>query len=233
MNNQQYFNQWVLYCGGGELLGIASASAIAVGHNYFMAEPQSLTEYGVNLAVMLVAGAVEGSILGYLQWKVLVKHFRKLTAWSWIRNTVAVSMLGWGIGMLVSFFAANGQGSEQEPTLIVFLLAAGAMGLSLGLLFGLFQYWVLRKHSKEAFSWIWTNALGWMLGMIFIFLAASLPTEITPIPMIIGIGAAGGILAGLSVGVITGLALLNMHPIVEENIPPTPKESIKDPQESI
>lgn len=46
-------------------------------------------------------------------------------------------------------------------------------------------------------------------------------------------GAAGGILAGLSVGLVTGLVLMNMHPIVEEKIIPPPKESPKDPQESI
>ena len=48
--------------------------------------------------------------------------------------------------------------------------------------------------------------------MFWIFLAASIPDASTPLMLVVGMGAAGGILAGLSVGAITGLFLLHIDP---------------------
>jgi hypothetical protein len=48
---------------------------------------------------------------------------------------------------------------------------------------------------------------GWGLGITWIYLAATLPDETTPIAVTVLLGAMAGVLAGLSVGAITGLYL--------------------------
>jgi len=47
-------------------------------------------------------------------------------------------------------------------------------------------------------------------GMVIIFLGASLPTPETRLAVVILIGAVSGLLAGLSVGAITGLFLIRL-----------------------
>jgi hypothetical protein len=58
--------------------------------------------------------------------------------------------------------------------------------------------------------WIPANALGWAVGMVFIFLGASWPDASTGWPLILLAGGLSGIAGGLSVGVVTGFFLLRI-----------------------
>ena len=126
-------------------------------------------------------------------------------------------MLGWFLGMLPSLFFMpenSAQSSSSETAAfdnpVIFALLSIAMGLVLGALFGLFQWFSLRKYAQHAWHWILANALGWGAGLGWIYLFASLPNAQSSILVIALVGLMGGALAGTSVGLITGLFLIKM-----------------------
>jgi hypothetical protein len=86
------------------------------------------------------------------------------------------------------------------------------MGLLFGAAFGVAQGPLLRGLDERAVvRWSVANALGWAVGLVWLFVAASIPDDGWPTGLIIVLAAAAGALAGLSVGAITGAALVRMH----------------------
>jgi len=81
------------------------------------------------------------------------------------------------------------------------------LGLLLGSIFGLFQWFSLRKYAIRSYTWITANAIGWAIGLGWIFLFASIPSENSSLAFNILMGIIAGILAGLSVGAVTGYFL--------------------------
>ncbi len=158
---------------------------------------------------------MEGYLLGTFQWHVLKDKFAALPKREWVFYTVLVSVLGWFLGMLPSlFFISN---NDVTPTSsidfedpIVFAVLSIGSGLVLGSVFGLAQWFSLRQYAEAAYKWIIANALGWGLGLGWIYLFASLPTEQTSLTFNIMMGVIGGLLAGLSVGSVTGIFLVRM-----------------------
>ncbi|HMQ49726.1 MAG TPA: hypothetical protein PKA00_19925 [Saprospiraceae bacterium] len=205
---------WTFNCATGELLGIGTAGAIAYGINTAIGEPVHIMTKLIVLFAMMMAGAIEGSLLGFFQWRVLKKIWPTMPSGTWIGYTIAIAVLGWFLGMLPSLFfipsqveASANAGVELDQPVLFAVLSIGS-GLLLGALFGLFQWIPLRKYSPKAAYWILANALGWGLGLGWIYLVASLPQEGSPLSVLISLGIAGGLLAGLSVGAITGWFLI-------------------------
>ena len=204
-------------CSIGELLGIAIAGGIAFLVNKSLGEPQDLISKLLVLGSMMVAGFLEGSILGFFQWNVLKDKFTKLPRKEWLFYTILIAVLGWILGVLPSLFFALQEESDAtiEPSVFenpwIFASLSVGSGLVLGALFGLFQWFSLRKYAKKASRWIIANALGWGLGLGWIYLVASLPQADSPIYLYISVGMLGGILAGLSVGAVTGLFQITMN----------------------
>ncbi|AQG78908.1 hypothetical protein [Spirosoma montaniterrae] len=213
----RFWQRWAVHCALGEVLGIGTAGAIAYAVNQAIGEPEQLGDKFTVLGCMLLAGAIEGSVLGWLQWRVLRERIPQLTATEWVGLTVAIAVLGWFLGMLPSLFFIDATPSNQpaetaidlESPLMFAALSIGT-GLLLGALFGLFQWISLRKYVRQSGMWILANALGWGLGLGWIYVAASLPTAQTPFALTVVCGAVGGILAGLSVGIVTGWFLLRL-----------------------
>lgn len=206
-----FWKKWTIHCAIGELLGIACAGGIAFIVNAAVGEPQSIGTKLIVLGAMMFAGFIEGTVLSFFQWKVLVTKFSKVPKKEWLFYTVLVGVLGWFLGMLPSLFfmpdnAAQPESLDYSNPMVFSLLSIG-MGMVLGAIFGLFQWFSLRKYAKKAYKWILANALGWGLGLGWIYLFASIPNEQSSLFFNILMGILGGILAGLSVGAITGLFL--------------------------
>jgi hypothetical protein len=211
------WKKWTINCAIGELLGIACAGGIAFGINSIIGEPQSLGNKLVVLISMMFAGFIEGAVLGLFQWKVLVTKFQNIPKKEWMFYTILVGILGWFLGMLPSlFFIPNtteaqtvNEGMDfSNPYIFAFLSVS--VGLGLGAVFGLFQWFSLKKYAQKAYKWIIANALGWGLGLGWIYLFASIPTEKSTLTFNILMGIIGGVLAGLSVGAITGIYLVKL-----------------------
>lgn len=215
--NKKLWAKWTTYCALGELLGIGFAGAMAFAVNSMIAEPQTFLVKLLVLFLMLVAGFIEGSLLGIFQWNALKVKFPKIPKSQWVFYTVIIAVFGWFIGMLPSLFfmpsqtstISNSQPFDFDNPIIFALLSVGT-GFILGALFGLFQWFVLRKYVQQAYQWIIANTLGWGLGLGWIYLFASLPNERTTLLTNSMFGVIGGLLAGLSVGGVTGLFLVKL-----------------------
>jgi len=179
------WKKWTVHCALGELIGIGCAGLIAFIVNLLIGEPMSIGSKILVLLSMLFAGFIEGYVLAHFQWHVLVKKFTDLPKKEWIYYTVMVAVLGWLLGMLPSLFmipetTANDAAQSEPPysNPFIFALLSIGMGLALGALFGSFQWFSLKKYARKAHFWIIANALGWGLGLGWIYLFASIPDDI-------------------------------------------------------
>jgi hypothetical protein len=201
--------RWAAACGIGELIGVTFVAGVAVALNRAFGEPESLWASLLVLPVMVAAGAVEGLSLGYFQWRVLRARFPDLAARQWVGVTCIAAAGGWLLGMLPPAVLEAGS-TIPEPAISDTFFLVMLLGLGVGILFGAVQAWVLRRHAARAGRWIVANALGWSVAMPWVFLAATLPDEATPLPAIIALAAASGLAAGLSLGAITGRWLIRL-----------------------
>jgi predicted membrane protein len=205
------FRKWVINCALGELLGIGAAGCIAVAVNYYLGEPQSWIQKIFVLFTMLVAGTIEGTSIAVFQWSVLRQLFPGMKLLAWWKWTVAIALLGWGLGMLPSLFFTQPSSTTvtetTEPSMWLITIMAVGSGAVAGALFALFQSFELKKHSSKWKWWIVANTLAWSVAMLIIFIGATWPSANTPIILIILSAIISGCLAGLSLGVITGVFL--------------------------
>jgi hypothetical protein len=207
------FRRWVLDCAAGELLGIGIAGALAATYLLVGGEPQSVPERLGFLALMRAAGSLEGHLLGWFQARVLRELIPGLSVRRWVGLTVLIAFLGWLAGMLPSTLivdtarapAATGPDLDQSPG--AFLALAAGAGLFVGALFGWLQWVELRRHVRRAGRWVLANAIGWAVALTWIYVAAPWPDAETPTGVVIASGLVGGTLAGLSLGLVTGLFL--------------------------
>ncbi|MBX9851735.1 MAG: hypothetical protein K2X86_08255 [Cytophagaceae bacterium] len=205
-----FFIRWVFYCAAGEFLGIAAASAIVFGINNSIREPETFVQKSIVLCSMMIAGAIEGFLLGSFQWKVLKEKIPILPWREWTGYTVLVATMGWFLGMMPSLLFYDNSTPDSNidhSNPIIFALLSVLIGLGIGSVFGCFQWFSLRKYIPKAHRWIADNGVGWAFGIGWIYLASSLPDINTPLVTMVYLGMAGGILAGISVGLVTGIFL--------------------------
>jgi len=214
--SSRLWRDWTASCAAGEVIGIGVAGAAAGLLASTMGEPFTWADSALVLAVMVVAGALEGLALGSFQWRVLREQLPSVRARSWIGAAAAVAAFGWLIAMLPStVFAPEtwASGPTLEPPFGVTLALVLVFGLAVGSLFGAAQWIVLRRHARNARKWILANALGWSAGLPWIYLAASVPTVETPPALKILLAVAAGAAGGLSMGAVTGAFLSRLSPI--------------------
>jgi MFS family permease len=206
---------WIFFCAIGEFLGIGFAAAVAVAWNVFSGDQSSMPWLLSGLIVMMFAGWVEGMCLSFFQGLYLKKNLPGLDIRKWRRNTVFIAVSGWFLGSLPSLFisASQPQASSAGPPLWIMVLLVILMGIVLGGLFGFAQYLVLKTHFKHPRFWISAHMSGWILGLGFIFLAATVPDEHTDLWKIVLGGLFSGMLAGISVGCFGALAFRKMEKV--------------------
>lgn len=216
-DDKKLWLKWTIYCAFGELIGIGIASLVAFGANTIIGEPQNLQMKFLVLLCMLIAGFLEGLLLGFFQWKALKDKLPSIPKKEWIFYTVLVAVIGWFLGMLPSLFfiPANSLNNNEQPinfdNPLIFAVLSVGTGLLLGAIFGLFQWFALKKYVIKSYQWIIANSLGWGIGLGWIYLFASLPNESSHVAMNVFFGIIGGLLAGLSVGGVTGLFLIKLE----------------------
>jgi hypothetical protein len=209
--------RWALW--GEWTLANTLAEAVGLGATlltgvlvFSQLEPRIGPVVSASLGVLLAA-AVEGSVVGTAQWLVLRAPLMALRWRRWAIATALGAGVAWTLGMTPSVIMAqtspesNGADVQAPEGLTLYALAAG-LGLVAGVALAAPQWWVLRDQLPQAGWWIPANALAWAVGMMIVFWGISfIPASGITVPIAaILIGCV--ILAGAAVGAIHGLALI-------------------------
>lgn len=203
------WKKWVFVCGMGEFLGIIVVVVIVIVYCLLLGELVSNFDCMFNLFFMLMVGVLEGSIFVYFQYCFIGKIFLEIVWKQWLVYIIVVVVIVWMLGMLFFFFfIGNGViDFGMELFFFVYYSMVVLMGLLFGVLFGYFQWLLLKGLCKEVMFWIFVNFFGWVVGMVFIFLGVSWLNVNIGWLFILLVGVLGGIVGGFSVGVIMGFFL--------------------------
>ncbi|WP_433664614.1 hypothetical protein ACQPW1_22250 [Nocardia sp. CA-128927] len=196
---QGLWRRWFINVTLGEFLGFA-APAMA-GAFLRDATPAAAA------VALLAAGAVEGTILGWFQARVLRSVVPGLRSGDWILATMIGALAAWSIGAIPVL--AGDSFSTWPPTVVV--LAAIVGGTVILLSIGVTQWLVLRHRLRRAGQWIWVTALAWLAGLlVFIAFTTPLWQSGQSIPLVAVIGIGGGLLMAAVMAAVTGAFLVRI-----------------------
>jgi hypothetical protein len=192
--------RWVAWVSAGESLGfLAPAAAQSVSVAFWPAA-------GVPLLVL--AGLVEGAVLGWFQGRVLKSRLPAVSVRRWVLLTAAAAAVAWTVGLL-SFSSESWQGWPAAAQIVTGSGAAMVLLVSIGLA----QWFELRRHVPRAWRWIAGSAAAWAVGLgVFMAVATPLwqPGQDLWLTAAIGIGAA--VLMAVAMAAVTGLVLVRLLP---------------------
>ena len=193
------YRRWVMATTCGELAGFAIPAIVGAA-----AASADIGE-GASMAVLVLAGVGEGTVLGWAQSRMLRRELPELRTGSWIRATAAGAAVAWAIGMLPSTLGR--QLLALWPPLLVGLGVVA--GVVLVATIGFAQWLVLRRHVDGSGSWVVANALAWVAGLAVVFAAIGIAPGDSPV-LIAAFGVLGGLAMGLTVALVTGLFLVRL-----------------------
>ncbi len=222
-NVKKFWFRWMMHYSLGELLGIGGAAIVTRLLFYDYSNVTYNRSSAVTVLVLLIAGTMEGLIIGYIQWRSLSKFVVDLKPSHWIGVTMLAAMVGWVIilppSVIIIFFFAKISVINMYYSVAYIILA----GFAFGGLIGIPQYFIIRKFYRNAMVWIFANAIGWALSFFIFYCALSLFTE--PIFNLVLILSAC-ILSGGTQGVITGTSLHFAMTIKKEHLRKTAESTL-------
>ena len=98
----KFWQAWVWANAWAELLGLDATFLLGYALFRFIGEPQSLLEMFVFVFLMTATGFVEGTVVGWFQWRVLRQRFENLPFKRWWVATVIGALTAWLLGSLPS-----------------------------------------------------------------------------------------------------------------------------------
>lgn len=215
MNRQDAVTLWLRWVGANSLaeaVGLGLTFAFDVLIIWQVMEAGNAWAPLVGIVLMSATGAIEGGVVGWLQWLVLRRPFPQIARRAWIRATIIGAVVAWFLGSLPSTLmdmgAAGADTAVAEPSLAIVLLLAAGMGLALGLVLAFPQWRVLRAAVPRAWVWLPANAAAWAVGMPIIFALVDLAQRSSSPAVIILTLFVGLFFTGAVVGAVHGLALL-------------------------
>jgi hypothetical protein len=191
--------RWVLVVTLGEAVGFTVPAAVGVAVIAASWGPLA------TLVAVVLAGSVEGALLGTAQadclyrWEVL-----PVRRW-WIVATSIGATVAWSLGMLPSTLG----GLNWTPGTSV---VAGIGGLILLTSLPLAQYFVLRDHVKRPVLWIPINMVAWLLGIVWTLAPSPWVDQSTPTTALILIYGIAGLCMAATVAVVTGVGMIRLLP---------------------
>lgn len=204
--------RWIGANALGELLGLGATFAVGIGLFSGLADSPDLLPVLLTAVLMAASGVIEGSIVGWLQWRVLRMPLPQITRRAWVLATIYGAVIAWGLGAIPMTFASLSApadaGAVQEPDAGLMLLMEVLMGLAAGLVLAFFQWRVLRRAVRQAWVWLPANSLAWGLGMPLIFKAVDRAQNATSLAQAVFIFALHLLFTGALAGAVHGLALI-------------------------
>lgn len=179
---------WLVNNTLGIFFGFLEISIVVSIYALLMSQNPALKPAGY---AVILAGALEGIIIGQWQYKALRLKFPPISEVNWVLLSALASTLVWfSIIFLpyIKIFPALSQSASVGSrayaqaaqlfkfgpvyTSVVSLLA----GLFLGYILSFLQWIELSKHVKTSFKWIFFSSLAWALGFsVIITLMSNLP----------------------------------------------------------
>lgn len=195
--------RWVGYVVAGEGIGfLVPVSGFALAATLGL-------EAWAAWAVLVVAGAGEGALLGLGQSLALRGSRAEVPVGRWVAATAVAASVAWSIGMLPTTFADLGTPLDFAAPATWAAVAVG--GLVLLATIPLAQWPVLRAAGlARAWRWIPLNMAAWLAGLVFTFLPSPFVDESTPPAVVFAQFAVAGVLMALTVALFTGLGLRRM-----------------------
>jgi hypothetical protein len=206
-------------CGLAEVVGMVAAASAFLVSAAVIGDPRTPAAAAVTILVIVVGGVVEGVAVGTTQWWLLRTWLTSLSALRWIGATVLVAAAGWLLGAMPSVIVSladdgvsGSSGSTAEPSRGVMVIGGVVLGAVLGIAFGGAQALVLRRVVTNAAVWVYANACGWAAAMGVMFFGASAPDTGWSAFAVLITAALTGVVAGMSVGAVTGVFLPRLTP---------------------
>lgn len=160
-------------------------------------------------AVLVVAGAGEGALLGLGQSLALRGTRAEVPVGRWVAATALAASVAWSIGMLPPTLADLGRPLDFSADGTWAVVAVG--GIALLATIPLAQWPVLRGAGvARAWRWIPLNMAAWAVGLVFTFLPSPFIDELTPAAVLVAQYAVAGVLMALTVALVTGWGLRRM-----------------------
>lgn len=150
---------------------------------------------------LVLAGAIEGTILGFGQASVLAHVVTGFSRRSWVAATAVGAALAWTTALTPSLF------SDQltDASNVLRALVIGSVATVAVLSIGAAQWLVLRRTTKRATEWIFASSIGWCVGlMAFAVTAMPLWREGQSTSVIVAIGLFGGLVMAATMAAVTG-----------------------------
>lgn len=204
--------RWILANALGELLGLGATFAIGIGLFSGLAESPGWLPTLLTAVLMTASGAIEGGVVGWLQWQVLRGPFPMVMRGVWVRATILGAVVAWALGAVTmvigSLSASSGEQTMQEPDPTFMLVMEVSMGLAAGLILAFPQWRVLRYAVKHFWVWLPANSLAWGLGMPLIFAGVDQAMAAGSTWAAVALFALHLLLTGALAGAVHGLALV-------------------------
>lgn len=165
---------------------VASSAGFVAGSliDYFSENPLK-----PSLQNVIIAGALDGALVGFAQWLVLRKSTTFTTPirlWHWVLLTAIAGSIVWVICLSKSYFVAGCSGCDYgagipgiwdssirewdlfsggfAPDSLLLGLYGGLAGLCMGVL----QWVVLRRRVAKSGLWLLSGALGGAIGLVLL-----------------------------------------------------------------
>lgn len=213
-NRRKLWLSWVWANAWAELLGLGATFLLGYGLFNTLGEPQTLFAVLGFILLMTSTGIIEGSVVGWFQWKVLHMRFEQIVLKQWWLATLLGALAAWFLGSLPSSLMNLGPDEAGttviEPPLGLMLLFAAGMGIVLGVILALPQWRVLVRHVNKAWIWLPANSLAWGVGMALIFAGIDLAQRFDAIIGIVFMMVITLFVTGAAVGAIHGAFLIRM-----------------------
>jgi len=191
-----FLTRWICWVSVGELAGFCVPTVTAT----LLADEPPVALIGA----LVVAGAVEGTVLGWTQARVLREALPAVSGRRWVTLTAAGAALAWFCGMLVPTAYETWHHWPVPAQIAVLAVLATVLLASIGTA----QWLELRRHVPHASRWIGASALAWALGLgTFSAVATPLWQPGQSPALIVAIGLLGGLAMATTMAVTTGLVL--------------------------
>ncbi|HET7768927.1 MAG TPA: hypothetical protein VFN74_09120 [Chloroflexota bacterium] len=204
---------WLWWIGAnvvGEVVGFGAAGALMAALGAAVDGASGVAALVLAVGMVLVAGVVEGSAVGYAQWRMLRRLLPELPRGEWILASVAGGTLAWAAGMAIGTTAADlrgGSGAGEAPPLRLMLGGSALIGIVAGALLSAAQWLVLRRHARGTGWWVPAHCAGWAVGMVVAIAGLDPVFDSESVGIQIGGSVLVGLAMGASAAAISGLGL--------------------------